>query len=158
MAYQKLLVLSLSLCLLVANASAQEPIAIQGIWQLVSQKFDGKASAPTNMLKTITKGRWSWIQQDKEQMLAQLAKKTHVDSLEAFANYLGAGYGTYTLAGDTYTEKIEYMSFPSYIGRSFPFKVKIEKDHLYQSGKLPITGADGKEQELLLEEEYRRLE
>jgi hypothetical protein len=158
MAYPRLLALWLSLCLLVTNALAQEPIPIQGTWQLVSQKFDGKASAPMNMVKTITKGRWSWIQQDKEQMLARLAKKTHEDSLEAFANYLGAGYGTYTLTGDTYTETIDYMSFPSFIGRTIPFKVKVEKDHLYQSGKLPITDADGKEQEVLLEEEYQRLE
>lgn len=158
MAHPKSLVLMLLLPLLAANAFAQEPIAIQGIWKLVSQKLDGQVSPPINMLKTITKGRWSWIQQDKDKMMAQLAKKTHEDSLKAYANYLNAGYGTYTLAGDTYTETIEYMSIPSFIGRSIPFKVKIEGGHLYQTGEMQFTDEGGNEQKGLLEEEYQRLE
>jgi hypothetical protein len=158
MAYTKLSMLSLALCLVVASAFAQGPGDIQGTWQLVSQKFDGKTNAPAHMIKTITKGRWSWIRQDKEQMLAQFARNTHVDSLEAMAYNLSAGYGTYTLAGDTYTETVEYASFPSLIGQSIPFKVKIESNRLYQSGKMSFTDEAGKPQEVLLEEEYQRLD
>jgi hypothetical protein len=158
MAYTKTLVLSLVLCLIVATVYAQDSDKIHGTWQLVSQKFDGKTNAPAHMIKTITKGRWSWIRQDKEQMLAQFAKNTHVDSLEAMAYNLSAGYGTYTLAGDTYTETVEYASFPSLIGKSIPFKVKIESNRLYQSGKMSFNDEAGKPQEVLLEEEYQRLD
>jgi hypothetical protein len=154
----KLTGLVLVLCLLATGASAQQPVKIQGIWQLVSQKMDGTTSPPTTMLKTITKGRWSWIVGDKEKMMAHLAKKTKDDTLAAFANDIGAGFGSYTLVGDVYTEKIEFMSFLPFIGRSFPFKVKIQGGHLFQSGKLPITDADGKTRDVLLEEEYKRLE
>jgi hypothetical protein len=55
-----------------------------------------------------------------------------------------AGGGIYTLKDDTYTELLEFCSYREWVGRSFEFKVSIEKDTLVQKGKekLPDLGID----------------
>ena len=52
---------------------------------------------------------------------------------EAPGDFYGAG-GTYTLKGDTYTEKLIYTDMEDYRDKSFPFTVRITKDSLIQHG------------------------
>ena len=70
----------------------------------------------------------------------------------------GAGSGTYTVLGATYTEKIEFFFDPAYIGRSIPFSCRTEGDRFYQSGDLPIFQDGKKVRDLRIEEVYRRVE
>ena len=70
----------------------------------------------------------------------------------------GAGSGTYKLEGSKYTETIEFFADPSYIGRSIDFTMRVEGNHLYQSGKFPLHENDKKVRDVLLEEVYERVE
>jgi hypothetical protein len=158
MNYLKTVLIVSSTVLIAASSIAQQRVKIEGVWELLSQKVDGKESPITGRdVKTITKDHWVWIYQDKAKMLALLDKKTVSDSLAAYAE-LGAGAGTYTLAGNTYTETIEFFPYPIYIGLSIDFTVKVEGDRFYQSGKMPIFEAGKKVRDALLEEVYKRIE
>lgn len=101
---------------------------------------------------------WIWIYQDKAKTASALAKKGTTDPLKAFTDAFGAGAGSYTLKGNTYTETVEQFVDPGYIGLSIPFTVKVEGNRLYQSGKFPVYENGKKTREVLLEEAYERIE
>jgi len=157
MTYTKTTLVILLLCLFVAVSVAQQKSKIEGVWQLVSSNWSGKTEpAKGTHIKVITKNHWVWFDQDKDKSAALLAKKTTLDSAEAYTN--GFGYGTYTLKGDTYTETIEQFTDLEYIGMSLPFKVKVEGNRLIQSGKFPVLENGKKIREIQFEEEYKRIE
>lgn len=108
--------------------------------------------------KLITSKHFVFIYQDVTKCLSLLANKTQRDSIAAYYDQFGAGGGTYKLAGNTYTETIEYFSDPSYVGLSISFTVKVEGEKLYQSGKFPVFEAGKKVKEVQLEEVYKRIE
>ncbi len=159
MTYSKGLIVLLVLCVFVAFSSAQQKIKIQGVWEIVSVKTDGKEEPIIGrQLKTITRTRFTWIYQDKDKAISLLAKKTHEDSLMAAAEPFGAGAGSYKLVANTYTETIELFHNPSYIGLSIDFTVKVEGDRMFQTGKFPVLENGKKVREILLEEVYKRIE
>ena len=147
----------LLLCLSASFSLAQQDVKIEGVWERVSAKVDGKTIELGRDIKTITKNRWTWIYQDKDEAISLLTKKTHEDSLNAYLS-LSAGAGTYKLVGNTYTETIELFQNLNYIGLSIDFTVKVEGDRMFQAGKFPVFEAGKKVREVLLEEVYKRIE
>jgi hypothetical protein len=134
---------------------AQAGCQLIGVWQLVSGKSDGQPYPTTlHQLKFITRNRWVWIAKDDS---GPKELKTTADSLQMFRT-TGAGSGTYTVQGATYTEKIEFFPDPAYIGQSLPFSCRTESDRFYQTGSLPILQGGKKVRDLKLEEVWRRVE
>ena len=159
MTYSRALKVLFVLCVFAAFSSAQQKVKIEGVWELLPAKIDGKEEPMTGrQLKIITKTRWSWIYQDKDKAMSLFAKKTHEDSLIAFAEPFGAGAGSYKLVGNTYTETIEFFRNVNYIGLSIDFTVKVEGDRMFQTGKFPVFEGGKKVREILLEEVYKRIE
>jgi hypothetical protein len=159
MTYSKTTLVVLLLCLLMAASVAQQKVKIVGVWQSLSQKMDGKEVLTSGKdVKYITAKHWIWIYLDKEKCVSLFAKKTQRDSLTAYYEAFGAGAGTYKLAGNTYTEMIEYFPDPNYIGLAIDFTVKIEGDRLYQSGKLPMFEGNKRVKDVQWDEVYKRIE
>ena len=159
MTYSRATLVVLLLCAFVACSIAQQKVNIEGVWQALSQKMDGKETLTAGKdVKYITAKHWIWVYQDKGKCLSLLAKKTQRDSIAAYYDAFGAGAGTYKLVGNTYTETIEYFSDPSYVGLSISFTVKVEGDKLYQSGKYPVLEGGKKVKDVQLEEVYKRIE
>ena len=96
-----------------------------GTWKLVSAKYGGQAQDPPNsdvMLKHVTPAGFTWLSYKK-------------DSGEV---YRSAG-GTYTLKGDSYTEKVVYGlgdDFQQIKNAEHPFTCKIDGDKWQHNGKL----------------------
>jgi hypothetical protein len=101
---------------------------IEGTWQLISgttvEKGDTTVTDYTknqNMIKILNATHFSFLNHDL---------KKGKDSTAMFV----AGGGRYTLAGDQYTEYLEYCSAREWEGNTFKFTVTIEADTLTQRG------------------------
>ena len=159
MTYSRATLVVLLLCVCGACTIAQQKVKIEGVWQAISQKMDGKDVLMSGKdRKLITAKHFVFIYQDVAKCLSLLANKTQRDSIAAYYDQFGAGAGTYTLVGNTYTETIEFFGDPTYVGLSLPFTVKVEGDKLYQSGKFPVMEGGKKVKEVLIEEVYKRIE
>lgn len=118
-------------------ARGQSPTALEGAWErtfvrvilpdtTIEQHFD----SGSRLIKILIPGRFAFGQQSE-------------DGQEVLA-----GGGRYTLAGDVYTEVIDYHSSAWLVGRSIPFDSRLEDD-VWQ-----ISGVIGR---FRLEETWRRL-
>ena len=156
----RILLFAVVACLMAVTVSAQQKSSIQGVWRMVSQKWDGKegVTPSATQMKYITAKHFAYIHQDKAKTTAVLAKKIQGDPIKAYQDAFSAGAGTYRLAGNTYTETIEQNPDPAYIGMSISFTVKVEGNRFYQSGKFPIFENGKKANDFLLEEVYERVE
>ena len=111
-----------------ANKSDELRATLVGTWKMKSMKINGQVNnLPEQAVtyKHVTPGGFVWLSYEK-------------DTGKMFRS---AG-GTWTLAGDAYTERIEYgMSedFNTIKNASHSFKCRIEGDTWYHVGKL----ADG---------------
>lgn len=92
MKYAQRTVALISLCLLLSFVDAQQAVKLQGTWELVSQKEDGKDHPFVGrQIKLLTATHYVWVRQDKKQLEELLAKKTQRDSISAYADAFGAG-------------------------------------------------------------------
>ncbi len=94
--------------------------ALMGSWRLIksievghedtTNRRDGEAKY---YIKHVTESHFTWIEYDKER-----------------EQLLGAGGGTYTIQGNTYTENIEFYFPPgaNELGQAIPFSAKINDD------------------------------
>jgi hypothetical protein len=110
-----------------------------GTWRLVSFKY-GAA------------GEWSEVPQGQKRL--KLITDTHftwVGYEVASGKVLSMAGGEYTLAGEAYTETIDYAGegMTDYLGKKQTFTMRVEADKLHQSGQL----SDGTK----LEEEWQRV-
>jgi hypothetical protein len=138
-------------------APAQHAPTLQGVWEMVSQRIDGKDNAISGReIKLVTGTHFAWVSQDKKNALGLLAKKTERDSLMAFIG--GFGAGTYKIDGKTYTETLEFFYDPLYVGHSIRFTYKLEGNRWLVSGSFPVLEGDKKVREFLLEEVWKRVE
>lgn len=125
------------------------------MWQLVSGKYHGQTGpAGWRQIKIITKSHFAFLGEEDRGVKEM---KTVADSLQAFRT-MNSGGGTYTLQGNTYTEKLEYFADPVYVGLSIPFTCKAERDQFIQTGSIPILEGGRKVREMKLEEVWRRIE
>lgn len=138
-----------------AVGSAQSSCDPRGVWELVSARYGGQPG-PANwrQIKFITADHWAFVGEANPRAKDM---RSVADSLAAFRS-MAAGGGTYTLEGDTYTEKIEYFSDPAYLGIMVVFRCRTQGDRLFQTGSFPIFEGGAKVREMTLEEEWRRIE
>jgi hypothetical protein len=138
-------------------AHAQQPVKLQGAWELVSQKEDGKDHPISGrQIKLLAGTHYAWIRQDKKLLEEALARRTQRDSISAYQDAFGAG--TYKVVGNTYTETTEFFYAPQYIGTSLEFKFKIDGDLWYTSGHFSHFEGGKKINEVLLEQVFKRIE
>lgn len=143
------------LFLVPCSVYAQSGCRLEGVWQLVSGKADGKTyAASARSIKIITKGHFA-VLGDEARGVQEL--KTAADTLQAFRT-MTAGGGTYTLQGTTYTEKLDYFADPAYNGRSVSFTCRTEGDRFFQTGSFPVLANGKTVRDIKLEEVWRRIE
>jgi len=135
---------------------AQQPVNLQGFWELVTQKINGKDNQLYGrQIKLLSRTHFVWVRQNKDLVEKLLAKGTVQDSLAAYHDAFGAG--SYTVIGTTYTETSEFFYEPKYIGTSIDFTFKLYGDRWYTSGH--FTGYDkGNKIDEFIEEEWKRAE
>ena len=134
---------------------AQSSCKVEGVWQLVSGSADGKPyPAGSRYLKIITQGHFAGFWQEPG---VPKELKSPADSLAAY-RYMGAGGGTYTVQGTTYTEKLDYFADPAYIGKAVPFSCRTEGDRFDQPGNFPMFEGGKKIRDSKLEEVWKRVE
>ncbi|MGA7722276.1 MAG: hypothetical protein WCA84_13985 [Ignavibacteriaceae bacterium] len=136
---------------------AQNNRKLQGAWELVSQKIDGKDQILSGRrMRLITVNHFAWVAEDKSRAEELLAKGTPHDSAVAYHDACGAG--TYKVKGDTYTETTEFFYDPQNIGTSIDWKFKLKGDLWYSSGHY-VHYKDGKKiEDILLEEVWKKIE
>lgn len=110
------------------KTKTEQSLTLNGTWQLVSGT-------------TITKGVSSVTDYTKNQRMIKIINDTHFAFLKHdlhtskdSANHFDAGGGQYTLAGDKYTEHLDYYSDKNWEGKPFTFTVSIRGDTLVQQG------------------------
>lgn len=121
-----------------ARNTATSTSPLVGTWKLLSgtliEKGDTVVTDYTkdkSFIKIINETHFAFLQHDL---------KKGVDSMPVF----GAGGGSYSLAGDKYTEHLEYCNARNWEGHNFQFDIKISGDTLVQSGveKIESEGID----------------
>lgn len=121
------------------SSSAQPANPITGTWKLFSgttiEKNDSTVTDYTKgqeMIKIITDSHFAFFRHDLDK-----GKDT------AKAIY-SSGAGRYTLAGDQYTEQLDYCDAREWEGHVFPFTISVKGDTLIQQGveKLENLGID----------------
>jgi hypothetical protein len=138
-------------------ARAQQPVRLQGAWELVSQKEDGSDHPIAGrQIKLLTGTHYAWIRQDKTLLEELLAKQTQRDSISAYQDAFGAG--SYKIVGNTYTETTEFFYAPQYIGTSLEFKFRLDGNLWYTSGHYSHFEAGKKVDEVLLEQVFKRID
>jgi hypothetical protein len=102
-------------------------MALEGTWQLFSATI-------------IEKGDTVHTDFTKGQSMIKVINSTHFAFLRHDLNkgkdsaIYSSGGGTYTLAGDQYTERLEFCSDREWEGHTFPFSVLLSNDTLVQTG------------------------
>jgi hypothetical protein len=138
-----------------SHATAQTACDLQGSWDLVSAKYDNQPAPPTyKSMKIFTKTRFAVVGHDTA-FGGPLV--TDADRLKFYSNLTAVG-GSYVVAAGTWTEKIDYMSDPSYIGMSFTFQCMPDGDRLLQKGTIAVFEAGKKTRDIPLEEVWRRVD
>lgn len=158
MTYSKAIIGFILIILFAGCSVPQQKNKIEGVWELISQKWNGKEYVSGRDIKMFTGKHFSFIFQDTAEAKSLLARKTLRDSLSAFFDDLYAGAGSYKLVDSIYTETCEFFSNPEHVGLSTDYIVKVNGDRLYQSGKFPELKEGKKVRDVLLEEVYKRIE
>ncbi len=116
------------------NSSNDAP-PIQGTWKLLSGT-------------TITNGDSVVTDYTKDLTMIKIISPTHFAFLKHSttapkdsSNQFDAGGGSYILAGDQYTEHLNYYHDRNWEGKTFTFTVSFNKDTLTQQGVEKVEGA-----------------
>lgn len=132
---------------------------LEGTWDLVEAKYTPPDPAFTfadrHQIKILTKTHWVFL--SEKRVAPKLTSQTNDTELLAAAKAFGAGGGTYTLDGDTYTEHIEFFNTPNYVGMSLPWKINWEGDEWIQTGTFPMKALGLGDHDMELYERYRRV-
>lgn len=114
--------------ILSCKTKTDQAINLNGTWQLISGT-------------TITKGVSSFTDYTKNQRMIKIINNTHfaflkhnLHAAKDSVNHFDAGGGKYTLAGDKYTEYLDYYSDKNWEGKPFIFTVSLKGDTLIQKG------------------------
>ena len=155
-------VLSAVLLVTLFSCTTEAKNQFEGTWELISAKSTSPdttvvtTQADFKQIKVMTKSHFVWIGQEPDRAKF-LEGGTDAELLEA-ARTFGAGGGTYTFEGDTYTEHIEFFSNPNWVGVAIPFKFQIEGDQWIHSGTIPFKTLGLREFDVELYEVWKRIE
>lgn len=141
----------------IAADSPKPACAVTGVWELESVMQNGKAVPPSGFRqrKVVTKHHWMWVGQSAHRDTLPL--RSAIDTLRR--NELGGGAGTWTLAGNAYTEHIEYFNDPGWIGKDWKATCRVDGGRWYHSFEVPATSdTSGSAARNAIVEEWRRIE
>jgi hypothetical protein len=127
-----LLFLALFVIVFISSTSKHSPVKtspIDGEWELVWSKQDGKVQSPgkPTQFKMFNNGFFSLIMQDSA------------------GNWSIAGAGTFEISGNTYKETFKYVSMPELVGYTNWQEYELRGDTLYKKLFKRVTDAAGKE-------------
>jgi hypothetical protein len=112
------------------------PSPLNGTWQLISGT-------------TITRGISSVTDYTKDQQMIKIINDGHfaflkhdLNTPKDSTNNFEAGGGSYTLAGDVYTEHLDYFKDRNWEHKTFTFTVTIQNDTLTQKGTEKVEKED----------------
>jgi hypothetical protein len=110
--------------------------AVEGTWDLVAQTIDGKAQslAGYQQRKMVEGGHFMWLGQNKGR--DTLPMRTALDTLRA--TRMSGGAGTFTVAGNRYTEHLEYFSDARQLGQSVPGTCRVLGGQWFHSFPVPF--------------------
>ncbi len=121
------LFLALYFCFNSANAQSN----LEGRWELVKQVL------------TLPDTSYTRTGEDAANMVKIINQKIFVTvALRDSIQHSMFNWGYYELTDDTYTENIEYFSYPEEIGKSYTFKSKIENDIWTIEGPIKREGEE----------------
>ena len=117
-----------------AHGSAQQACDIQGVWNMVSYTYNGKAQdlRGTKSRKVVTKRYWMQITMDSRRDTIPL--QSALDSARYFA--MSGGSGHYRVAGNKYTEQWEFFSDPRMLGKTMTATCRTEGGRWYHTYRL----------------------
>lgn len=131
-----LVVLSLVSCSGKEESTKKSELNIQGTWQLLSAT-------------TIENGKSQTTDYSGDLKMIKMFNNSHFAFLKHSLNSkdsasFDAGGGTFVLNKDDYTEHLEYYKNKDWEGKTFNFKLAINKDTLIQKGveKVEKAGVD----------------
>jgi hypothetical protein len=115
--------------LIVCLSCKEQPMSVQGTWQLFSATL-------------IEKGDTTFTDYTKNTRMIKIINETHFSFLNHDLNHgkdstntvFSAGGGRYTLDGNQYTEYLDYCNAREWEGHEFKFDVKLSNDTLIQQG------------------------
>lgn len=141
------------------GCTSQRTTQLEGTWDLVEAKYTPPDPsfnfAEWRQIKILTKTHWAFL--SEKRTAPKMTSSTNDAELLAAAKAFGAGGGTYTLDGDTYTEHIDFLNTPNYVGTSIPWKIKWEGDEWIQTGTFPVKALGLGDHDIELYERYRRV-
>jgi hypothetical protein len=141
------------------SCAGQPASRLEGTWDLIETRSTPPDPnfnfAEWHQIKILTSTHWVYLSQKR--MAPTMTSFANDTELLAAAKTFGAGGGTYTLDGDTYTEHIDFFSTPNYVGKSIPWKIRWEGDEWIQTGTFPVKALGLGDQDIELSERYRRV-
>ena len=149
-----LLVVALVAC------SVEEQNKLEGTWELVEATYTppdpGFNFNEWREVKIITRSYFSVMSQKRDRQ-KYIGAGTDAEILAAAKGFF-AGAGTYTLAGDTYTENMEFCTVPNFADASIPYKITWDgNDRWTQTGTIPLKALGLAENDLELYEVWHRI-
>jgi len=114
---------------------------VEGTWDLVAQTVDGKAQslAGYQQRKMVSGGYFMWLGQNRQR--DTLPMRTALDTLRA--TRMSGGAGTFTVAGNRYTEHLEYFSDAHQLGKSVPGNCRVLGGQWFHSFPVPFDTTAG---------------
>ncbi|HEY0777096.1 MAG TPA: hypothetical protein VGD56_03935 [Gemmatirosa sp.] len=133
---------------------------VEGIWDLVSVAVNGKDQPlhGRRERKFVDRGHFMWISESGRSAVVPLradAGRGPADSSRATP--ITGGAGTYSLAGDTYTEHLEYFFDPRRERQSLPATCRTEGGRWYHTYSWPDDPATANGQPPRTTEVWRRV-
>jgi hypothetical protein len=116
------------------QSDAPAGLHLNGTWQLISgmtitKKDTVRYATDFKMIKIINDSHFAFLRHDSN---------PPKDS----ANHFDGGGGRYTLAGDQYTEHLDFYADRNWEGKPFTFTIKLSNDTLTQTGIEKVEGAN----------------
>ena len=137
------------------------PDLLLGGWQLESSRvlIRGKVHSsfdPNNLrIKLFAPQHFSIFTRkpDRKSFSREISDSERLEAAKSF----DACCGRYTLCGSTYTEMIDFASFPNYEGKVIRFRLTFDGQHLIQEGIYPLKSLGFQDHDGYLFETYSRV-
>ncbi|MCE0557004.1 MULTISPECIES: lipocalin-like domain-containing protein [Motilimonas] len=134
-----------------------------GRWQLIAaemtiaDKMTDSFDPNREMIKHFTESGHFYFYSKTADRVPFSASVTDEERLAA-SKTLDTGGGRFTLEGETYTEWVEFCSYPNYEGKAISFSLSLDGDTLTQQGPYPLRMLGFAEQDGYVKEVYKRIE